>query len=206
MSYILDALKKSEQERQKQIGPTLQSIHRPYLMAPRRGKTYWFLILLCIVLSVGLALSGFYYLENNTVVGHRLNFSEKRLTEEEGSSGEQGPTSSKTQLVEESLQSNSVSLIDSQTPDPNKAITDEVPEVLEFWELPDPVQQEIPALTFSFHVYSENADKRAIIINRRRLKQGDTVSHGLTLVKITVDGVVLNWKRFYFRINVVEQW
>ena len=34
MSYILDALKKSEQERQQNSGPNLQTVQRPHLVKP----------------------------------------------------------------------------------------------------------------------------------------------------------------------------
>jgi general secretion pathway protein B len=86
-------------------------------------------------------------------------------------------------------------------------IAQEPYSVVEFWQLPDPIQKKIPALTFSFHVYSTNPDKRTIIINKRRVKQGDTVSEELVLEEITQQGVILQWQGLHrFTINVVENW
>ncbi len=56
-------------------------------------------------------------------------------------------------------------------------------------------------------MYSANVDRRTIIINKRRVKEGAVVSEGLTLIEITEKGVVLDWKKRYrFMIDVVENW
>lgn len=213
MSYILDALKKSEQERQKSSGPTLQTIQRPPLVTGRSGAGFWFLMLLCVALSLALVAAVWRFWQPG-VIGSTSTPQVKDNTQQQqmlsdnknisNTSAEQHNSDTATQRADDKAAASSE--FDVVTPDKPQASADKQPRIVEFWELPDPVQKEVPALTFSFHVYSENPLRRTIIINKRRVKEGDVVADGLTLVEITVDGVVLNWKRFYFRINVIEQW
>jgi general secretion pathway protein B len=217
MSYILDALKKSEQERQKTTGPTLQTIHRPLFADSRKSGAFWGVMLLCVVLSVSLmATTWRYLLSDKSASGNSVSESQVLLSDEmskshsdpsvitsTNSSSAQVP-SGITMEPESVPRASEDSQFDLITP--SSSNSRKVKNIVEFWELPDPVQQEIPAMTFSFHVYSDNVDRRTIIINNRRVKEGDKISDGLRLREITVDGVVLSWKRFYFRVNVVEQW
>jgi general secretion pathway protein B len=73
-------------------------------------------------------------------------------------------------------------------------------------ELPDDVRNNLPAMTFSFHVYSENPQQRTIIINNRRMREGDEVSAGLQLQQITDDGVVLLFTAHRIHIGVLSGW
>lgn len=175
MSYILDALKKSEQERQQNNGPSLQTVHRPHLINKHAGKRS-VLIVLLLLITGAMVLAGGWYFYN------------KPIPDAE-------PVAAVPAIVEPQL------------------VTDVTPQIelsryiAEFSELPDPVQQAIPALTFSFHVYSDNPARRTIIINKRRVREGDNVSEGLLLESITPQGVVLQWQgQHRFAINVVENW
>jgi general secretion pathway protein B len=180
MSYILDALKKSEQERQQGKSPNLQSIHKP--AAPDSTSNYLAisLIVLCVC---SLSIAAYFYLDNKGPRANTVEITNKEITVEKVETASPLVPSTETNKVVEAL------------------------AVVEFWQLPDPVQSEIPALTFSFHVYSDNPERRAIIINKRRVKEGDLVSTGLHLTEITPEGVVLRWQEKYaFYIAVVEQW
>lgn len=189
MSYILDALKKSDQERQSRQSPTIQTVHRPARI--RKRPLFWIVALVSLVLIVGIGAAVLMW-----VYGART-----------------------------------VAVVDAApaSPSPNQAITTEVspqPEqpvaaettqaaapsngagspTVAFSDLPDHIRNEIPALTFSFHVFSETPSSRTIIINNRRVKEGDSVLQNLQLIEITRDGVVLDWKGRRFYINVVDNW
>ena len=176
MSYILDALKKSDQERQQNNGPSLQTVHRPHLVNKQARNKTIIILLLLIVLAVIAAAGWFFY----------------------ASPVLQQPSVSKpmTQPIAQ--------------PEPVQAVAPQLTPadyIVEFSELPDPVQKAIPALTFSFHVYSDNPARRTIIINKRRVREGDNISAGLLLEAITEQGVVLQWQgQHRFNINVVESW
>jgi general secretion pathway protein B len=191
MSYILDALKKSDQERQQNNGPSLQTVHRPHLS--NKNSTSRLFLLIVSVTTIFLFVLGFWYVKPHIFAGIFEGNASKN------------PVILEPEVVVPELPVKSTTQVTS----PDQLVNDSVVSsaVVEFWELPDPVQASIPALTFSFHVFSTNPDKRTIIINKHRVKQGDSVSAGLILEEITTEGVVLNWQqRHRFSINVVESW
>lgn len=49
----------------------------------------------------------------------------------------------------------------------------------------------LPPLKVSMHVYAEAAGDRVVLIDGRRLREGDEISPGLRLVEIRRDGSVL---------------
>ena len=69
-------------------------------------------------------------------------------------------------------------------------------------ELPLSVRAAIPDLRFAGHVYSDQPQKRMIIINSRVVREGDRVDNGLTLERITNRGVVMRFKRSLFQVKL----
>ena len=58
MSYILDALLKADQERQRHSTPTVHSIHAAHSLPPAPGKPRWRYLLLTLLLGSGIAAAG----------------------------------------------------------------------------------------------------------------------------------------------------
>ncbi|MDC7713918.1 general secretion pathway protein GspB [Vogesella sp. LYT5W] len=58
MSYILDALLKADQERQRHSTPTVHSIHAAQSPQPLPGKPRWRYLLLTLLLGSGIAAAG----------------------------------------------------------------------------------------------------------------------------------------------------
>jgi general secretion pathway protein B len=77
-----------------------------------------------------------------------------------------------------------------------------VQTVVSMADLPLPVQQELPAMTISFHVYSGDSEKRLVGINNRMLREGEHVVPGLKLEQITPDGMIFGYKGYSFRRGV----
>ena len=69
-------------------------------------------------------------------------------------------------------------------------------------DLPLSVQQELAAMTISFHVYSGDSEKRLVGINNRMLREGEHVVPGLKLEQITPDGMIFGYKGYSFRRGV----
>ena len=67
MSYILDALKKSDQERQQNNGPNLQSVHRQQPAIKAAPSKLWLLIIFLLVLIVAVAGWLFFSLPNASI-------------------------------------------------------------------------------------------------------------------------------------------
>lgn len=192
MSYILDALKKSDQERQQNNGPNLQSVHRqqPVIKASS-SKLWWLVVLLLLIIAV---FSSWFYFTLSKPAPSVIAEQPVPVTQAPSLS-QQSQTNTPTKTLAPTEVAN------------NEALMNEALILVEFWELPDPVQQQIPPMTFSFHVYSENPVRRTIIINKQRVREGSTVSAGLVLEEITPQGVILNWQQTHrFSINVVENW
>ena len=191
MSYILDALKKSEQERQRNSAPNLQSIQRASTV--NRNGLNWQSVLLIVVLLLCCAMAAvIYWFVNQSPAS-------SKAVEEVAPAPVQQPVepaatvATEPAVTEPQLQ---------PEPEPVKS-----GPVVRFVDLPDSVRQEIPAMTFSFHVFSDNPERRTIIINNRRVREQDSVSADLLLEEVTETGVIMNWKqRHRFSVEVVEEW
>ena len=89
------------------------------------------------------------------------------------------------------------------TPEPPNAgaQTEAAPEqkVVAMNELPPAIQQELPAIAISLHGYASKAGDRLVMINDKFLHQGDSIAAGLRLEEITPDGVILGYKGYRIR-------
>lgn len=66
-------------------------------------------------------------------------------------------------------------------------------------DLPDAIRGEIPALAVSGYIYSKDHAHRTVLINKRLLREGDQVAPDLTLEKLTPTGMVLNYKGYRYQ-------
>jgi len=188
MSYILDALKKSDRERQDSSGPTLQTLQQPHA-GTERVSSRLILQLVIVVLLFLLGLAALWIVNTTAVEPGRSSALDTSAAEPQRHSAVVLEPSSTTLSAGSSL---APSL---------------PPPLVPFWQLPETVQQDIPAMTFSLHIYADNPTRRTIIINKNRMTEGDRVLPGLLLERITEQGVILNWKKTYrFSIDVVEAW
>ncbi len=195
MSYILDALKKSEQERQEKSTPNIQTIQRPHQHNQSDG---WATKYVAAFSIVALLLVAVLYFFGAGFIASLTNENVKLIAVNNAIIAVDKTAESAVLLPEPSANN-------SQSVDNTKPIAQ--PLLMEFWELPDPVQKEIPPMTFSFHVYSDNPERRTIIINSHRVKEGGVVSAGLVLEEVTKEGVILNWQDQYrFTMSVVTGW
>jgi general secretion pathway protein B len=69
-------------------------------------------------------------------------------------------------------------------------------------ELPVSVQQELPKLTISAHIYSNNSASRMVNINGRTVREGQDAADGVRLEEITSGGAILSYKDYRFRIRL----
>ncbi|MFA5080998.1 MAG: general secretion pathway protein GspB [Hydrogenophilaceae bacterium] len=74
-----------------------------------------------------------------------------------------------------------------------------LPATLEFSALPDAIRREIPEMTISLHGYSATAKDSIVMINGTLLHEGDAIAPGLRLERITPDGVIVGYKEYRFR-------
>lgn len=192
MSYILDALKKSDQERRQNHVPTLQTINRPSYVEKKPGLAFELGVFFTGAIVL-IAITAWWYQTSSVA-----EFSIPKLAEPVRTNNVENPLD--INPVEKSFSEESINV---ESAGNNKKI--DTP-IVELWELPDPIRKTVPSLTFSFHVYSSNPERRTIIINKRRVREGDTMENGLLLNEITEEGAILQWNNRRFYINVVENW
>ncbi|AMQ87283.1 general secretion pathway protein GspB [Marinobacter sp. LQ44] len=72
-------------------------------------------------------------------------------------------------------------------------------------ELPLSFQKSVPDLTFNSHIYSSDPMASRVMINNQYLRPGDTFA-SLVVERITEDGVILSKSGQRFRVGTVRDW
>lgn len=73
-------------------------------------------------------------------------------------------------------------------------------------ELPSYERANIPDMTFSSHMYSSVPRFRSIIINGKRLKEGEYFTDNLQVREITEKGVIMSTGNQLFAVDVLGRW
>jgi general secretion pathway protein B len=72
-------------------------------------------------------------------------------------------------------------------------------------ELPLSFQKRVPDLIFNSHIYASEPSARRVMINDNYLRPGESFS-GITVERITEEGVELSMDGRRFRVGVVRNW
>jgi len=206
MSFILDAIKKSENERQRSRQPDVHSLQDSIPPSKTEPSTGNRLILLVIAIVIIIAASWWLWLQIAPQLSPRL------VELLQGSQVEQAAVNGDDTSTNASLSDNNSSTtgkVNDATNISSYSSDDELPpnsQIKELWQLPADYQSTIPELEFSFHVFSNDHEERMIIINGRRMREGQMVSRGLTLRVITETGVILHSGDQFFHVDVIEKW
>jgi general secretion pathway protein B len=251
MSYILDALKKSEQERGRGDIPGVQTVHSSSLNYHGQKKAYWPYFLIVAVLLNLIAIVYFIVDKEQTApaevstqpvtandlaeqpMDHDTAMAQAAHTEnvaDENNSHQQpdAPTSVTTTVIDSSIKSDdgvetkqassAEQVIASGTTEPEPAarpatrpVTRSAPavsekQVIEFYDLPAAIKQQLPAIIISAHVYSSNPLQRSIVINNNFMEEGEYVIDDLRLHEITPDGAIFDFRDTRFHHGVVSSW
>lgn len=76
------------------------------------------------------------------------------------------------------------------------------PQVPEYAELSYSLQQKIPEIRISVHIYNSNPDLRKVRVNGQIFWQGEEVDRNLIIEEITPRGVIFNYADTMFRLNL----
>lgn len=223
MSYILDALKKSEQERGRGSAPNVQTLHSSSLnYRPNKTQLWPYMLLAAVLLNLA-ALFYFMLEKPDTDSVARLPQPEQPETVitltpastqpvnrmSPAPAAEPVPEAEVTVYKPISLPAGR----DSSTPAATLSLQSEnTPPaqvrgaIPERDELPANVQQHIPMMEFSAHVYSSNPLQRSIVINGRFLEEGDYLASDLFLSEITPEGAIFDFQGQLFHQGVVTAW
>jgi general secretion pathway protein B len=215
MSYLLDALRKSEAERDRSATPDLNTQHRPAAPARRPSRAP---LLVAVALAANAAVLTFWMLGRapadppvatgtadgataggSAVVNGPVERDPVGRDPAERDAIERDPTrrapAAAAPVAEPA--DDAVAGASSTPPAP--------PPVVAVRDLPAAMQARIPPLAFSTHIYADEPRWREVGINGRRYAEGATVE-GMTLVEITASGVVLELDGRRFAVSVLEDW
>ena len=229
MSYILDALKKSELERGNGAIPSVQTIHSSALNYHQQRRLLWPWILIAVLLANVLIL--LYFLRTGPDTEAAVSASEHVRKISPGSSVSQNrvsadnppapeptapaPTTPAPGAPTSTPPATVVSAPAAQPPAQMKPapakVTPAAPSssrepLLDIDELPAEIRRQVPNMVFSAHVYSSNPVQRSLVINNRFMEEGDAFSHDLILSEITRSGAVFAFRGYHFHSSVLSGW
>jgi general secretion pathway protein B len=204
MSYILDALKKSDQERKQGDVPDLQTVHIPVTL--ETGPARWpYVVIVFLMLSLAFVLGTLrpWEAEPVTPVTHHVKKPvEQEISVEDSLSVEQAEIASKINLHQQQA---AVPVVEKQVI-AKEAPSLDIVSVPHLSEMPAMVQQAIPDMVFAGHVFSSHVEQRSVIINNHYMNEGDVVIGDLKVEQITQKGIVFKYNEHLFRIDILQDW
>ncbi len=195
MSFILDALKKSESERQSQGTAEFRGVPSS-ARSPRVSRWLWIVgLLLAINLAVVVSLllrpevvpTGSLVSQTNDIslpATTQSSFAEQVSQARQDATPMQAAPVKTTQATAQSPQPVSTSR--------NSALIPSIHEVRANGIV------SLPELHLDIHVYSDVPEDRFVFINMAKQREGTRLSEGPVVAEITPDGVVLNYQGTLF--------
>jgi general secretion pathway protein B len=198
MSYILDALKKSDQQRNLGTLPTLQ-FAQATMPAPRRPSLFYYGLLAVVLLVTGVA------------IGLLRPWQAEQLPAEAGPVAPGSPLTIPPQAAPTTMTASpgvpantahEIAAVPVQQKPDYPAAKRQEQQALTLEELPAQIQREIPEITVQLHAYSSKPGERLAYINSKKLREGDPVIPGLVLEQITPDGMIFSYKGYRFQRGI----
>jgi general secretion pathway protein B len=212
MSYILDALKKSDHERKQGSIPSLQTVHIPASVEANAARWPYIviaLLMLSLAFVLGMLRPWEATSEGVVKVTPPILISPQKLVviKPQPIQSYTKPTAVTPQLEPLFIERSPV--ISAITPPVNtveQAPSLEMGSVPHLSEMPPLVQQAIPDMEFAGHVYSSDASQRSVIVNGHSMSEGEVVIEGLKVEQIIRNGVVFNYQGQLFRMEILQDW
>jgi general secretion pathway protein B len=222
MSFILDALKKSEIERQRQTVPGLMDSR----LAERRGRLPVWAIAIGVLLGINLFVLGFLLLRKTPPATHVPQAAAPRAAAADAprpaadhfspldgapvyapeipvaaAGGAASPESTPSRLASpdgaaktgiRSAHRPDPVLVDQDTQADNQEVLPSISEISLSGA------QTLPELHLDVHVYATKPSDRFVYINMRKYHEGAPLQEGPILERIRRDGVILNYQGLRF--------
>ena len=220
MSYILEALRKSDQQRKRGAAPTLLAA-QALALAPT--QPVWYGLFGAVLLGVGVAIGWLHPWQLESSAPQLPNAASGAPSARAPAIESRAPAiESRAPAIESrapaiearvpaiesrvpAIESRAPPIVREHTKQPAGADANDaarVASVPPITELPLSVQQELPAMTISVHAYSGKPADRLVSINSRLQREGEFVAPGLKLEQITPQGMIFSYKGYSFRRGV----
>ena len=271
MSYILDALKKSEKERQRGAVPDLLTMQESALHEKKSRRTRPYVV--AVVAAVSICLSAYWLIPWNTkketgdtnivaaqksglkapeslhegpgqpvdlqaenkkektllqanIAGEKTFKAppasakrEEKLQVREDMKVEQKTIAQKksraaaaakkealsVQSAQPALKAEGPAVASPSASQEVKPVHDDPPpvpgKIYRVGELPASVQQNLPPVTMSIFMYSEDPASRMVRINGQTYREGQSLGEGLKLEEIRPEGIIINYRNYRLQIG-----
>lgn len=210
MSFILDALRKSEIERQRQSGPSIAEL--PVAREDRRLPVALLAIGLLLAVNVGVLL--FFLMRDagepaadappTVAAAAPAVMAPGPAPAPAMASAAPAPATNTADYAAPAPDFSEAATLPPEAPDPTLLPDTPVSSAsggVTWSEGPPPsdasvaaVTAGLPELTIDLHIFTDDPAKRAVFINGRRYTQGDSIVEGPRVEEITRDGAVLNYR------------
>ncbi len=215
MSFILDALKKSDNKRQEDSVPDLQSVHAA-TPAKSSRKLFWALILVVLGINAGLLLWFFapWQEQTNTEVVSTSRGEEVQVVVPRAAAPAAGSSAVLTTPQRQTFAGTAESSVarevqplptvqvrkkPAKKPQISTRSRVKVSSITAIPDLPTSIQHRIAKLHMSVHAYDpENAMASLVRINNRILRAGDMSSNNFLLEEIVMEGAVFSYQGYRF--------
>lgn len=209
MSYILEALKKADQERSRGAVPDLRASHR--MAGGRRDYRRLALVLVLLFLAVQ-ALLLFLYLRGSPSAPPAPVALEdpppSRIaappTRQAALPARDAPEPDSTPaIVLAPPSAPTPRVMQAPTPAGRESVSEDTPVYsINPWQRGSAAVQQLAAgLSLDVHVYAQQPEQRFVLINMRRYREGERLEAGAVLERITPEGVVLSYQGEQFRYD-----
>lgn len=200
MSYILEALKKAEQKRQQETAPTLLTVPPAAEMRTEGRPWRTYLLLAALLLNAGFLLWWLYPWHQPAPPRSAPTALPQQARQEPVRQPVPLPPAPAAPMVRDSGAVSHEWQRERETAQEGAGSPPPAAEkkVLAFGELPPSVQQSLPVLQIAGHFYSSSPSSRIVSINGRTVREGQEAAGGVTVERITPDGVILSFQGYRF--------
>ncbi len=211
MSFILDALKKSETERQRADAPALYEMK----MAPARQRVATWLIVLAALLVINIVVLSVVLLRGNRAGAPPVEVNAVATPAPAAVSPSAAPPASPPVLAPTTAPTGLSSAPETATGAPAVTNADDLPaadpartagsavagsagsagsdDVPTYEQVSAASGANLPELKLDLHAYASNPADRFVFLNAVNLKEGQTSPAGVRVEAITPDGAILSW-------------
>ena len=207
MSFILDALRKSELERQRQSGPSIAEL--PVARDDRHLPRALLAIGLLLAVNVGVLL--FFLLRDTTGAIPTIGASSTAAPVVAASVATApmplpvnvSPAADLPDFDAQVSEADALPEASSPPPAPDPTLLPDAPVTYSaaVEELPPPIDDlpaqttaGLPELSIDLHIYADDPAKRVVFINGRRYQRGGVLVEGPTVEEINREGAVLSYR------------
>jgi general secretion pathway protein B len=198
MSYILDAVKKSDRERQRQFASNLVAPHPEFRARQGDGPraAAWLMAgSLAVASAVGGALLAMNWRGAQEAFDgfHADAVAPAQTTAPRPAPTVAGETPAASQSEPASAPAPAV-----------EDITAPAVGLSELWELTEAEQRYLGALDVSLHVHSTDPAQRTVIVNGLRAGEGQSLGQDIRLLEITADGLIVEFRGRHVHLATVN--